>query len=242
MFGQNKVSGSFNESGASLLVNEVFYTIQGEGPDSGRTAIFVRLSKCNLRCYFCDTEFEKGVERDLQNLVDEVLLIARSNGCKLVVITGGEPLLQNIVPFVRAMNSYDISCSIETAGTVMLPRLHEWFDPLRSINGNLIVCSPKTPKIHPDMERLVGAWKYVVRNGEGDKWGMPTKSTQNEGRSVTGARAVFYPKHPVVQIWVSPMDEQSETHNKLNRDWARDLCLRYGYRLSLQIHKLVNVP
>jgi 7-carboxy-7-deazaguanine synthase len=231
------VSGSFNESGSHLLINEIFYTLQGEGPDSGRPAIFVRLSKCNLRCYFCDTEFEKGEEYELGRLIEEVLRIAVNNTCSLVVITGGEPLLQNIVPFVRRMNEFDISCSIETAGTTYLPDLHTVFDPLRSIAGNLIVCSPKTPKIHPRMERLVGAWKYVVKEDEGDEQGLPTYSTQEMGRRTS----VFRPVHPVVQIWVSPMDEQDEKCNEGNRKWARDLCLTHGYRLSLQVHKIVDV-
>lgn len=237
MFGQNAVSGSFNESGDQLLVNEVFYTLQGEGPDSGRPSIFVRLSKCNLRCYFCDTEFESGTVVKLQELVDDVLQLAKLHGCKLVVITGGEPLLQNIVPFVGLMNDRGLSCSVETAGTTMLPSLHLVFDPMRSISGNLIVCSPKTPKIHPQIERFVGAWKYVVRDGEGDQWGMPTKSTQHRGRD----SLVFMPKHPVVDIWISPMDEQSDDANMNNKLWARDLCLKHGYRLSLQVHKLVGV-
>lgn len=238
MFGKNQVSGPFNESGAALRVNEVFYTLQGEGPDSGRPAIFVRLSKCNLRCYFCDTEFEKGEDIDLQPLVGRVLTIAQNMGCRLVVITGGEPLLQNVVPFVRAMNEKGISCSIETAGTVMVPRLHEFFDPMRSIAGNLIVCSPKTPKIHPEMERLVGAWKYVVRKGQCNEFGLPSMSTQQEGKPVD----VFRPVHPVVDIWVQPMDVQDGFDNDENLTFARDLALRYGYRLGVQIHKLVDVP
>lgn len=237
MFGKNQVSGQFNESGDQLLVNEVFYTLQGEGPDSGRPAIFVRLSKCNLRCYFCDTEFEKGTEKALGVLVVEVLDLAKEHGCKLVVITGGEPLLQNIVPFVRRMNDCGISCSVETAGTVCLPELHTVFDPMRSVSGNLIVCSPKTPKLHQQIERLVGAWKYVVRRNEGDGWGLPNKSTQQNGRD----SIVFVPRHPVVQIWVSPMDEYDPVKNDLNGKWARDLCLKHGYRLSLQVHKLVDV-
>jgi organic radical activating enzyme len=165
-------------------------------------------------------------------------MLARSKACKLVVITGGEPLLQNIVPFVRAINSYGISCSVETAGTVMLPELHTVFDPLRSIDGNLIVCSPKTPKINPQIERLVGAWKYVVKDRQGDEHGLPSRSTQREGVPAV----VFRPIHPVCDIWVSPMDEGNDSMNKWNREWARDLCLKHGYRLSLQVHKLVDVP
>jgi 7-carboxy-7-deazaguanine synthase len=238
-FGNNEVSGRFNETGEELLVNEVFYTLQGEGPDSGRPSIFVRLSKCNLRCYFCDTEFEKGVLYPLHDLVDKVLVLAREHGCRLVVITGGEPLLQNIVPFVIRMNEFGLSCSIETAGTVMLPYLHEVFDPMRSVKGNLIVCSPKTPKIHPQIERLVGAWKYVVNHLDGpENWGLPTMSTQRPDLRVN----VFVPRHPVVDIWVSPMDEQQHGPNERNMKHARDLALKHGYRLSLQVHKIVGVP
>ena len=237
MFGKNQVSGSFNESGERLLVNEVFYTIQGEGPDSGRTSVFVRLSKCNLRCYFCDTEFEKGEEYDVDQLVLKVAGEARP-GCKLVVITGGEPLLQNIVPLVKRLNSIGMSCSVETAGAAWVPELHTVFDPMRSISGNLIVCSPKTPKIHPQIERLVGAWKYVVRDREGNEWGLPSMSTQHQGR----AADVFRPIHPVVDIWVQPMDEQQHGPNERNLHWARDICLKHGYRLGVQVHKLVDVP
>lgn len=238
MLGKNAVSGPFNESGQSLRVNEIWYTLQGEGPDSGRPAIFLRLSRCNLRCYFCDTEFDIGVDIDLDRVVDQVLHLSILHGCSLVVITGGEPLLQNIVPFVRRINDCGISCSVETAGTVMLPELHTVFDPARSISGNLIVCSPKTPRIHPEMERLVGAWKYVVRAGEGDHCGLPTKSTQIPGQD----SVVFEPIHAVVEIFVSPMDEQQADSNERNVKWARDVCLKYGHRLSLQIHKLVKLP
>jgi organic radical activating enzyme len=170
-------------------------------------------------------------------LILEVLELAREHGCKLVVITGGEPLLQNIVPFVWRMNECGISCSVETAGTVTLPNLHTVFDPMRSISGNLIVCSPKTPKIHPEIERLVGAWKYVVKDGEGDQWGLPSKSTQVVDRDVT----VFKPVHPVVEIWVNPMDEYDDVKNEANLKWARDVALRHGYRMGVQLHKLADV-
>jgi organic radical activating enzyme len=237
MFGKNQVSGPYNESGEQLRVNEIFYTLQGEGPDSGCPAIFVRLSKCNLRCYFCDTEFETGQDMPLPILILEVLELAKEHGCRLVVITGGEPLLQNIVPFVRRMNECGISCSVETAGTVVLPELYTVFDPMRSISGNLIVCSPKTPKIHPEIERLVGAWKYVVKDGEGDQWGLPSKSTQVVDRDVT----VFKPVFPVVEIWVNPMDEYDADKNEANLKWARDVALRHGYRMGVQLHKLADV-
>jgi 7-carboxy-7-deazaguanine synthase len=237
MFGKNKVSGQFNESGEHLTVNEIFFTIQGEGPDAGRPAIFVRLAKCNLRCFFCDTEFETGVNAPLQAVVDDVLKQACHHSCNLVVITGGEPLLQNIVPLVKRLNSFAISCSVETAGTVILPDLHTVFDPMRSVCGNLMVCSPKTPKIHPELERLVGAWKYIIRAKATNDRGLPAYSTQNENRLAD----IFVPPHPVVPIYVQPMDEQSVIANEENLRWAADVAMQHGYRLGVQIHKLAGL-
>lgn len=237
MYGQNKVSGSFNESGSHLLVNEMFYTLQGEGPDAGRPAIFVRLSKCNLRCYFCDTEFEKGEEYELGRLFEDVAELAREKRCSLVVITGGEPLLQNILPFVRRLNEFDISCSVETAGTTYIRGLEATFDPLRSIDGNLIVCSPKTPKIHPKIEHLVGAWKYIVKAQQTDEHGIPNMSTQQEGKPAP----TFRPFHPVVPIYCNPMDEGSAEANADNLKWAARMALEHGFTLGVQIHKLVGL-
>ena len=76
----------------ALKVNEIFHSIQGESTHAGRPCVFVRLTYCNLRCAYCDTEyaFFEGVERSL----DEILETVRGYGCRLVEVTGGEPLIQ----------------------------------------------------------------------------------------------------------------------------------------------------
>src|SRR5688500_8833078 len=75
-----------------LKVNEIFHSIQGESTHVGRPCVFVRLTYCPLRCNFCDTEyaFFEGTERPLE----EILSIVDGYGCKLVEVTGGEPLVQ----------------------------------------------------------------------------------------------------------------------------------------------------
>jgi 7-carboxy-7-deazaguanine synthase len=75
-----------------LRVNEIFHSIQGESTHAGRPCVFVRLTYCDLRCSYCDSEyaFFEGSERSLDDIVDEV---ARY-GCRLVEVTGGEPLIQ----------------------------------------------------------------------------------------------------------------------------------------------------
>lgn len=236
MFGKNEVTSPFRKDDGSLLVNSVFYTLQGEGPDAGRPAVFVRLAKCNLRCWFCDTEFEKGVGYTLSELVNAVLMHGAGR-CNLVVITGGEPLLQNIIPFVWEINRHNFSVSIETAGTVWLDGLSSHFVANRSHNGNLIVCSPKTPKIDERLIPIIGAYKYIVkREATADIDGLPTESTQIKGEF----NPVFRPP-PGALVYVQPMDE-GVYQNPGNLNTARDVALEHGYRLSVQVHKLCDLP
>lgn len=254
MFGNNPVTHQreVRRDSGELLVNSVFFTMQGEGPDAGRPAIFVRLAKCNLRCYFCDTEFDTGEWIAPRELLFKIANARRQshwyhpdylfhNDC-IVVITGGEPLLQNIRPLVDLLNDNDFPVSIETAGTVFLPLLGSLFQPNRSVCGNLIVCSPKTPEISPMIEYSAGAFKYIIRHGEVDpEDGLPTRSTQHKGER----QRIFRPNMQdpeCAPIYVQPMDEQSTSNNKLNLEAARDSALRYGYRLSIQTHKIVGVP
>lgn len=220
-----------------LLVHKVFDTIQGEGPDAGRPCVFIRLSRCNLRCFFCDTDFESGDWYDLPNIC--AVVASESSICNrdLVVITGGEPLLQNIVPFVKQMNRMGMACSVETAGTIFYPELREVFSPTRSINDNLIVCSPKTPKIAEGMEEIVGAWKYIIQHGGVDVDGLPVNSTQIAGRK----SHIFRPSLPSVPIYVQPMDELDEMKNAANLRAIVQSSQNNGYRLCIQLHKIAGL-
>lgn len=91
-------------------INEIFTSIQGEGIDTGKVSTFVRLAGCNLSCSFCDTNFMFNKTMDEGEIVKRV-------DAKNVVITGGEPLLQNIVSLVAALAHRDIAITIETNGT-----------------------------------------------------------------------------------------------------------------------------
>jgi len=98
-----------------LKINEIFYSIQGESTYAGRPCVFIRLTYCNLRCNYCDTQyaFFEGKDRSL----DDILEAVKSYNCNLVEITGGEPLIQKNVHILmsRLCNSgYEVL--IETAG------------------------------------------------------------------------------------------------------------------------------
>jgi 7-carboxy-7-deazaguanine synthase len=235
MHGKNEVASRMHDEKGNLLVNEIFYTIQGEGPDAGCPAVFVRLAKCNLRCYFCDTEFDIGKPMTMPDVCSVIQKLTADNNCRLVVITGGEPLLQNIVPLTVMLNKNGIGVSVETAGTVYYPELWSVFG---ANTKNQIVCSPKTPQIAKGLSPIVAAWKYIIKKGETDpNDGLPVMSTQIEGE-----RSRIYRGDPSAPIYVQPMDENDPIAPEENVLWARDIAMRHGYRLSLQIHKLIGVP
>lgn len=98
-----------------LQINEVFFSIQGESTHAGRPCVFVRLAQCNRRCSYCDTTYayDQGQERSAAELIEE---IARYD-CRLVEITGGEPLLQdNVHPFMRQLCDLGYEVLLETGG------------------------------------------------------------------------------------------------------------------------------
>jgi len=100
-----------------MRVNEIFYSLQGEGFFTGVPSVFVRLSGCNLRCLFCDTNHLDCKEMDEQEIVRRVA----SHGARHVVMTGGEPLLQLTFSLVRRLTEAGLSVQIETNGTRPLP-------------------------------------------------------------------------------------------------------------------------
>lgn len=105
-----------------MRVNEIFYSIQGEGAHSGEAAIFVRLSGCNLRCDFCDTEHQPYQELAEEEIVRQTAEFP----AKLVVITGGEPTLQLTASLVDKLHEAGKTVAIETNGTRPVPRGVDW--------------------------------------------------------------------------------------------------------------------
>lgn len=115
----------------SLKINEVYQSVQGESTWAGLPCAFIRLTACDLRCTYCDTEyaFYEGKKRTLESVLDEVLAI----GCPLVEVTGGEPLLQkNVLPLMTALCDAGKTVLIETSGahdiSAIDPRVHRIMD------------------------------------------------------------------------------------------------------------------
>lgn len=116
-----------------ITVNEIFYSLQGEGHFSGVPAVFIRLSGCNLRCPFCDTDHTSGTPMTPAQIADS----AAAYPARHAVITGGEPGLQLNDELIDALHARGFYIQTETNGTVALPEGIDW-----------ITCSPKSAEIN----------------------------------------------------------------------------------------------
>lgn len=114
---------------SAMRINEIFYSIQGEGRYTGTPAVFVRFAGCNLRCSFCDTEFETYTEMT----EDEIVSAVRSYPATHVILTGGEPTLQLTSSLLQLFEAQGLLVHIETNGTHPLPE-----GPI-----HWVTCSPK---------------------------------------------------------------------------------------------------
>lgn len=111
-------------------VNEIFYSLQGEGCFTGTPAVFVRMSGCNRACPFCDTDFRAFTPMTAEDIVTEV----EKYPCTHVVITGGEPTMQVDEELVGLLKEHGKYLQIETNGSLPVPEGIDW-----------VTCSPKEP-------------------------------------------------------------------------------------------------
>lgn len=233
------------DNGATLRVHSIFPTIQGEGPLTGHPALFARLAGCNLQCPGCDTEYtgpetEPEMAFGVRTLsVSDIVSRVRSlhPGPRLVVITGGEPFRQNISSLVLALIDEDYQVQIETNGTLPPPPgfpASVGFNP-----GAWVVVSPKAGKVHERTAEIAVAWKYVLAHDSiREEDGLPILALDHSAKPYVARPPAHFPKEA---IYLQPMDAQDEEINKKNRDAVVKSCMKHGYTLQLQTHKILNL-
>lgn len=236
MFGKNLTYTPKDfENEEKLHIKEIFYTIQGEGIFSGMPSCFIRLGKCCIKCLFCDTDFESDlVNLSVEEIIEKINEVTPEN-CRLIVITGGEPLLQNkICDLINELLLLGYIVQIETAGIYFPPNLPVDDDHL------YIICSPKTGKIANGLEPHIDAFKYIISHDNySEDDGLPIYSTQIENT----IQKLYRPtEHSNSVIYISPMDCYDEEVNKLNLKAVTKIALQFNYTISLQIHKILNLP
>jgi organic radical activating enzyme len=224
MFGKNKILKPETHDGQSLDVQEIFPTLQGEGPYAGYPSVFIRLGGCNLACDFCDTEFETYQNFALSKIIEETLKLAKDSHGKiirnLVVITGGEPLRQPIENLCQELVKLKFLVQIETNGTIFR-------DLPKEIK---IICSPKISnekyhQIRSDLLSRINAFKFII-----------SKTKKNYQEIAEIGQSQFQ-----IPVYAQPMDEYDEAKNQANLEHVVNMCSERGYLLSLQTHKILKI-
>jgi 7-carboxy-7-deazaguanine synthase (Cx14CxxC type) len=210
----------------SYAVKEIFYTLQGEGAQAGRAAVFCRFAGCNLWsgreqdrasaiCQFCDTDFAdtngpgggKFVTAEALASAVAAQWPANTNGKRFVVCTGGEPLLQLDAPLIDALHSANFEIAVETNGTIVAPAGLDW-----------ICVSPKASA------------PFIQQTGDELKLVFPQEGVDPEKFAGFSFRNFF----------LSPMDGPARVPNTA---LAVDYCKAHPqWRLSLQTHKILGIP
>ena len=197
----------------TMKVNEIFYSLQGEGFYSGTPSVFVRFSGCNLRCPFCDTQHESGTEMTEEAIVSEVCQYPARH----VVVTGGEPALQLTASLVDKLHGAGKYVAVETNGTRPLPDNVDW-----------ITLSPK--------HSFVGsqAMPVITRADEAKVIYDGIHDPSSQCRSLAATT--------VERLFLQPCDTGDPARNTAIVQAAIDYVKQNPqWRLSLQIHKILDI-
>jgi len=192
-------------------INDIFYSLQGEGHNTGRAAVFIRFAGCNLRCSFCDTEFDTFSE-----MSDEEILAAISQyPARFVVLTGGEPTLQVDEAFVELLHQHGYEVAMESNGTRPAPQNLDW-----------LTVSPKvrSEKLEVKSEKLADELKVVF-----DETTAPESYLS------------LLTSHFSPLLFLQPCDTGDAARNEAIVARCVEYIKEHPWwRLSLQTHKLVG--
>jgi 7-carboxy-7-deazaguanine synthase len=203
----------YDPDGRSLPLVEEFYTIQGEGYNTGKAAYFIRLGGCDVGCSWCDSRFTWNP--DLHPLIDTDLIITKAvnSGTDSVVVTGGEPLLWNLDYLCKKLKDNNIQTFIETSGSSPLSGVWDW-----------ICLSPKKnlPPVG-DICKKADELKVIIENSTDFEWA-------EKFRELTGSECRLYlqPEWSRFEIIIPEIVE----YVKKNPGW----------NISLQVHKFMHIP
>ena len=202
-----------------MKINEIFYSIQGEGKWTGRPNIFIRTTGCNLRCTYCDTKYAYENGKELK--VNEVLKKIEKYNCNYVCITGGEPLLQDdIFDLIKKLYSKNYLVLIETNGSIDIKKLIEFEKLIISLD---IKCP--SSKMDKEMElKNIGLlnkedqMKFIIKN----------KLDYNYAKEII---TKFKPK---CDIYFQPVWGENP---KIIAEWI--ISDNLNVKLGLQLHKIL---
>jgi 7-carboxy-7-deazaguanine synthase len=197
----------------TLPVMEHFYTIQGEGYHQGKAAYFIRLGGCDVGCVWCDVKDSWDESKHPQLTIDDLLLTIAKTPAKLVVITGGEPLMHDLTYLTKALKAKGFHTNIETSGSHPLTGEWDW-----------ICLSPKKFKAPlPEILPFANELKVVIFNKSDFDW----------------AEEYAVKVSPSCKLYLQPEWDKAAVITPLIIEYIK---ANPKWELSLQIHKYINVP
>ena len=204
----------------SLIVNEIFYSIQGESLSSGLPTIFIRLTGCPLRCQYCDTSyaFTEGKKKTFEKIIQEI----KNYNCTNVTITGGEPLSQkNTKDFINLLVSDSYNVSIETSNAVSIKNIND---------SAVIVLDIKTPDSNESDKNIIENYKFL-KECDQIKFVICSKDDYQWAKNYINK----YNLNSICQIIMSP------SFGEMDIQVLAEFILKDNLpaRLQTQLHKLI---
>lgn len=204
-----------------LTINEIFYSIQGESTYAGRPCVFVRLTACDLRCAWCDTPyaFYEGTKRSIDDVIAEV----EGYGCRLIEITGGEPLLQaDVYPLMESLVKRGHTVMLETGGHRPIERVPTSVIKIVDIKCPASGESDRNHWANLSVLRMHDEVKFVVQDRGDYEFARDTIARHDLASRV--AAVLLSPVHGVLDP-------------RILSEWV--LADRLPVRVQLQLHKLI---
>lgn len=150
-----------------MVINEIFYSLQGEGFLAGNPSIFIRLAGCPLRCKWCDTKYAWDSEAGNDYSIEEIIQTIQQWFCEFVVITGGEPMINPDLPaLVQKLKANDKHITVETAGIAFIPNLACDLMSISPKLSNSVPAEPKLAEIHKNFRPDLAVLRELIDNYE----------------------------------------------------------------------------
>lgn len=211
-------------------VNEIFFTLQGEGAHSGIPAVFVRFSGCNLKCPWCDTEFADFTEMSAEEIVHTMLELydLPNERRKMCVLTGGEPSLQVDKALIDALHAAGFYICIETNGTRSLPDGIDW-----------ITCSPKEQTLKQSQTTSNGL--KLTKVNEVKVVFTGTYDPEVWRKKIEAEHWMLQPLRYTGEWLMENVDAWEDDRNDNLNDTVRYILAHPFWRLSVQLHKIAGL-
>ncbi len=205
-----------------LKINEIFYSIQGESSYTGLPTVFIRLTFCNLRCTYCDSEYAFYDGKDYS--IDEIITEIEKYNCKLVEITGGEPLFQkNSLDLMKILCDKNYEVLLETSGSL----------PIKDVDKRVkIIMDLKTPSSRMEKKNLLENLNYLKEFDE-VKFVIGDRTDFEWSKSLLPKINLDY-KNIIFSTVFGKLD------NKTLAEWILEEKIKV--RFQLQIHKYIWHP